>query len=204
MKEEEKALRGNLFWPGHPDLVKIKLSAHNLCTEYNLSYEEDPRRPEILKQLLGSMGAGVRIQGPIFFNYGRHTSIGNHFFANYNFVVQDGARVTIGDHFMAGPNVSIVTPSHPLSPRERMGITAGGQEPWAPCYAKPVVIGNNVWLAAGVTVCPGVTIGDNSVIAAGSVVTHDVPPNVLAGGVPCRVIREIPEADSALHLLAAE
>lgn len=201
MREEEKALSGKLFWPGHPDLVSIKLPAHNLCQEYGMLPEEDPRRQEILRTLLKKMGENVRMQGPIFFNYGRHTSIGNNFFANYNFVVQDDAEVTIGDGFMAGPNVSIVTPSHPLPVEERKGLPGENGKTWAPCYAKPVHIGNHVWLAVGVVVCPGVTIGDNTVIAAGSVVTRDIPAGVLAGGTPCRVIREITPQDSVLHLL---
>ena len=147
------------------------------------------------------MGKGVRIQGPIFFNYGCHTVIGDFFFANYNFVVQDDAPVTIGDHFMAGPNVSLVTPQHPLVASERVGIPGEDGQLWPPCYAEPIQIGNNVWLGAGVTVCPGVTIGDNVVVGAGSVVLQDLPSNVIAVGVPAKILREITPADSAMHRL---
>lgn len=188
MKEEEKLLAGKIFSPVHPELVAIKLVSHNLCTEYSQSYEtETEKREQILDKLLKSHGKGTRIQGPIFFNYGCHTTIGDSFFANYNFTVLDDAPVTIGDHVMMGPNVTIATPVHPLIAEE-----------WEkyPCYAKPVTIGNYVWIASGVTVCPGVTIGDRSVIGAGSVVTKDIPEGVFAAGSPCRVIRPITEQDS--------
>lgn len=202
MKEEEKALSGKLFSPGDPDLVAIKHICHDLCQHLNACVEEDPRREELFRQIVGQAGLRPRFNAPLWFNYGSHTVIGDDFFSNVNFVVQDDAPVTIGDHFQAGPNVSLITPLHPLMAEERAGMQDAAGMTFSPCYAKPIHIGNRVWLATGVIVCPGVTIGDGTVIAAGSVVTHDIPPHVLAGGVPCRVIREITEVDSVSSLLA--
>ena len=117
-------------------------------------------------------------------------------FTDFNLTVQDDARVTIGDCCNFGPNTTIVTPLHPMIAEERNAFTLPNGETKRLCYAKPVKIGNNCWFGAGVTVCPGVTVGDNCVIGAGSVVTHDIPENSFAAGVPCRVIREISESDS--------
>lgn len=201
MTPEERALGGRLFSPGDPELVAIKRVSHLLCQKFNAMPEDDPQRENVFRQIVRSVGRSPRINNPIWFNYGQHTVIGDNFFANVNFVVQDDAAVTIGDHFRAGPNVCLVTPLHPLWGSERLSMEDAQGNAFAPCYAKPIHIGNNVWLAANVTVCPGVTIGDNVVVAAGSVVTHDLPDNVLAGGVPCRVIREITAADSVANLL---
>ena len=195
MTEHEKIFEGKMFSPRSDELRAVKHKAHNLCTEYNMLTEDNPRRAEINQEMLSSRGEGVNFQGPVQFNYGMHTKVGSNFFANYNFTVQDDGGVTIGDNFMAGPNVTLSTPLHPLSGKQRRGMINEKGESFVPCYAKPIVIGDDVWLCAGVTVCAGVTIGDGAVIGAGSVVTHDIPPNVLAYGVPCRVIREITEED---------
>ena len=136
------------------------------------------------------------MQGPIFFHYGCHTRIGKRFFANYNLTVQDDAPVTIGDDCDFGPNVTIVTPIHPMLPDERYRMLNENGESKRMCYAKPVTIGNHCWLGANVVVCSGVTIGDNCVIGAGSVVTRDIPSNSFAAGCPCKVIRAITEQDS--------
>ena len=201
MTEHEYLLAGKIFSPVCQELKDIKLVAHDLCVEYGMTYERDgEKRQEILKKLLKSFGDGLRVQGPIFFNYGCHTSFGKNCFCNYNFTVQDDAPVTIGDRVQIGPNVTITTPFHPLIASERSGFTdMNGIEYPAPCYAKPVTIGNNVWIGAGVIICGGVTVGDGAVIGAGSVVTHDVAPNSLVAGVPARVLREITEADSMLN-----
>ncbi len=197
VSEEERALSGVLFTPGDPELVAMKRIAHNLSRDYNLTYEEETdKRDEIIDKLLKSHGEGCRMQGPIFFHYGKHTSIGKHFFANFNFTVQDDALVEIGDNNNFGPNVTIVTPVHPLLPRERDLIADKDGNPKHMCYAKPVKIGNDCWFGAGVIVCSGVTIGNNCVIGAGSVVTKDIPDNSFAAGNPCRVIRPITESDS--------
>lgn len=138
--------------------------------------------------------------GPIRFHYGCHTRVGAHCFMNFNFTVQDDAPVTIGDHNNFGPNVTIVTPMHPMLAEERRGmICSDGVERFL-CYAKPVTIGNDCWFGANVVVCPGVTIGDNCVIGAGSVVTRDIPSNSFAAGVPARVVRTITEKDSVRNI----
>ncbi|WP_043891391.1 sugar O-acetyltransferase [Paenibacillus sp. Aloe-11] len=197
MKEEERIFQGKLFAPSHPDLKLIKRNAHNLSRYYSDMYEnQEEERNSILQKLLGRIGENCYMQGPIFFHYGTHTEIGDHFFANYNLTVQDDAKIKIGNNTLFGPNVTIATPIHPFIASERKQMINQKGEVKHLCYAKPVTIGNNVWLAANVTVCGGVTIGDNCVIGAGSVVTRDIPANSFAAGVPCKVIRPITEADS--------
>ena len=145
--------------------------------------------------MLGQIGEGTFLQGPIYFHYGTHTKIGAHVFINFNFTVQDDAPVEIGDHCDFGPGVTIVTPGHPMRASERLAMLDKNGEAKHLCYARPVKIGSNCWFGANVTVCPGVTIGDNCVIGAGSVVTRDIPAGVIAAGVPCRVIRKLTEKD---------
>lgn len=196
-KEEQRIAAGVLFCPGDPELKAIKLRAHNLDTEYNATFEnEAEKRSRILKELIGEMGEGSFIQGPIAFHYGQHTKIGKRFFGNFNLTIQDDAQVTIGDDCNFGPNVTIVTPIHPMLPEERKVLYDSEGVSRHVCYAKPVHIGNDCWFGANVVVCPGVTIGDNCVIGAGSVVTRDVPANSFAAGNPCRVIREITQEDT--------
>ena len=201
MSPEEKIRAGVLFCPGEPELVAIKRKTHNLNVDYNQTHEDEvEKRAAILSEIIGEMGEGVRIQGPIAFLYGKQTKIGKIFFANFNFTVQDDGEVTIGNDCNFGPNVTIVTPVHPMVASERRLMRTGAGEEKRLCYAKPVHIGNDCWFGANVTVCPGVTIGDGCVIGAGSVVTRDIPANSFAAGVPCRVIREITEADSMVHM----
>lgn len=201
MSPEEKIRAGVLFCPGEPELVAIKRKTHNLNVDYNQTHEDEvEKRAAILSEIIGEMGEGVRIQGPIAFHYGKHTKIGKNFFANFNFTVQDDGEVTIGNDCNFGPNVTIVTPVHPMVASERRLMRTGAGEEKRLCYAKPVHIGNDCWFGANVTVCPGVTIGDGCVIGAGSVVTRDIPANSFAAGVPCRVIREITGADSMVHM----
>lgn len=198
--EEAKIFAGVLFKPGDPELRAIKLRSHNLCSRYNRTFEDETElRDQLLNDILGHRGKNVFMQGPIFFHYGRHTSIGNNFFGNYNLTIQDDAKVTIGNNVNFGPNVTIVTPIHPMLPNERNQMLDEQGVPSRFCYAKPVTIGNNIWFGANVVVCSGVTIGDNCVIGAGSVVTRDIPANSFAAGVPCRVIREITQADSMVN-----
>ncbi len=197
MHEEEKIRAGILFCPADPELKAIKQKTHNLNVDYNGTHEdESQKRAAILSEMIGSLGDGCFLQGPIAFHYGKHTKIGKNFFANFHFTVQDDAEVTIGDDCNFGPNVTIVTPIHPMLATERKAIRTPKGETKTLCYAKPVHIGNNCWLGASVTVCPGVTIGDNCVIGAGSVVLRDIPANSFAAGVPCKVIRPLTEADS--------
>ncbi len=197
MTEEEKLSRGLLFTPGDPQLKAIKLRTHNLNLRYNATFEdESEKRDSLLRQILGKMGAGCFMQGPIYFHYGQHTFVGDNFFANFNFTVQDDAPVTIGNDCNFGPNVTIVTPLHPMLPQERKAMRDRDGNPVRLCWAKPVTIGNDCWFGANVVVCPGVTIGDGCVIGAGSVVTRDVPSGAFAAGNPCRVVRMLTEADS--------
>ncbi len=165
--------------------------------DYNNTHEDEAeKRAAILSEIIGAFGEGGFIQGPIAFHYGKHTKIGKNFFANFNLTVQDDAEVTIGDDCNFGPNVTIVTPLHPMLPDERRAMLTAQGEMRHLCYAKPVHIGNDCWFGASVTVCPGVTIGDHCVIGAGSVVTRDIPANSFAAGVPYKVIREITQTDS--------
>ena len=200
MCEEAKQAAGRLFDPNDIELKLVKTRTHKLNVDYNQTYEvETEKRAAILREILGSLGEGSFIQGPIAFHYGQHTRIGRNFFANFDLTVQDDARVFIGDNCYFGPNVTLVTPIHPLLAAERNRIDGPDGKPHRLCYAKPIYIGNSCWLGASVTVCPGVTIGENCVIGAGSVVTEDIPANSLAAGVPCRVIRTLSDADSLRH-----
>ncbi len=195
--EEKKIFAGTLFCPGDPELAALKQKAHNLNQDYNRLYEHQAQeRNAILHSLLGRIGEGTFLQGPITFHYGCHTTIGNRVFINFNFTVQDDAPVTIGDDCNFGPNVTIVTPVHPMLPQERKAMLDSDGIVRHMCYAKPVTIGHDCWFGTNVVVCPGVTIGDNVVIGAGSVVTRDIPSDCFAAGNPCRVIRPITEADS--------
>lgn len=201
MTEEERIFSGRLFASEAPELVAKKRRAHRLSQEYNNLFEEDSEgRNRILGDLLEAVGEGTWMLGPIHFHYGCHTRIGAGCFMNFNFTVQDDARVTIGDHCNFGPNVTIVTPLHPMLPEERRGIACSDGVERFLCYAKPVAIGNDCWFGANVVVCSGVTIADGCVIGAGSVVTRDVPANSFAAGVPARVIRPITKADAIENL----
>lgn len=197
MYEEQKIFAGLLFSPADDELKAIKLKTHNLNIDYNSTYEDEvEKRNKIIKQIIGKIENGFFFQGPIYFHYGKHTSIGKNFFANFNLTIQDDATVSIGDDCNFGPNVTIVTPVHPLIANERRIMLNENGEEQHLCYAKPVKIGNDCWLGANVTVCSGVTIGNGCVIGAGSVVTKDIPDNTFSAGVPCRVIRKITEKDS--------
>lgn len=194
--EEERLLAGAWFNPLDPELVAVKRRAHNLCLDYGRLYEDAvEERNAIVDQLLLRHGENVYMQGPIYFNYGVHTTIGDDFFANYNLMVSDDALVTIGNGVMIGPNCTLATPRHPLVAEERWDTAADGTL-FRPCQAQPIVVEDNVWIAANVVICGGVTIGTGAVIGAGSVVTRDIPPHTLAAGNPCRVIRQVGEQDS--------
>ena len=141
MTEEQKIFSGILFCPGDPELKAIKLKAHKLNIDYNSLYEDETeKRNAILKELVGSMGEGVFIQGPVTFHYGVHTTIGDRTFINFNFTVQDDAKVTIGSDCNFGPNVTIVTPCHPMKADERKSMLDAEGNRKRFCYAKPVVI----------------------------------------------------------------
>lgn len=203
MTEEEKIFAGKMFDPRKKELKDIKHKAHEACRRYNQMDEYDPDRLPIMKEILGSVGNTYYFQGPVQFNYGSHTFIGENFFANFNFTVMDDARVYIGDNVAIGPNVSLMATNHPLLAQERMGMDAEGKTTMAE-YAEEIHIGDNVWIACNTVVIGGVTIGKNCVIGAGSVVTKDIPEGYLAYGNPCRPVRPITEADSMKHLILPE
>lgn len=197
MTEKEKMLAGKIYNPSDKELASLRLQAHKLSKMYNDTFEdEEEKREQILKELVPNRKKGAFLQGPVQFDYGVFTSIGKNFYANFNFTVLDCCPVKIGDNVMIGPNVSIMTPVHPLRYQDRNMKEKADGTLYDDEYAKPITIGNNCWIASCVTVTGGVTIGDGCVIGAGSVVTRDIPANSFAAGNPCRVIREITEADA--------
>lgn len=186
--EEYHALlnSGELFVATDPELMRYQRTLVERIDAYNATPENDEgyaTRESILRQCMGTYGEGLCIFPPLHANWGlAHVHVGKNVFMNYNAVLVDDGDIFIGDDVMFGPNVTIVTAEHPLSPELRR---KGYQ------YNKPVHIGNNVWIGADATVLAGVTIGDNSVIGAGAVVTRDVEPNSVAVGVPARVVKKI-------------
>ena len=199
MTEKEKMLAGKIYDPSDEELATLRTKAHNLSQDYNKTYEtEEDRRKEILDELIPNRKEGVYLQGPIQFDYGVFTTIGENTYANFNLTVLDCAPVTIGDNVFFGPNVSILTPVHPIRYEERNQYRKEDGQMTDREYAKPITIGSNCWLAGNVTICGGITIGEGSVIGAGSVVTRDIPSGVVAAGVPCRVIRDITDEDRML------
>lgn len=201
MTEREKMLAGKIYDPTDQELAERRTLAHNLNTKYNATLESDEQtRTEILDKLLPNRKKGAYLQGPVYFDYGDNTFVGENFYATFHFTVLDVCPVHIGDNVMIGPNVSLYTAMHPLRWQQRNTRTRADGSSYDYEYAKPIRIGNNCWLAGNVTVCGGVTIGDGCVIGAGSVVTRDIPPNSLAVGNPCRVIRQITEADRIENL----
>jgi maltose O-acetyltransferase len=197
MTEREKMFAGKVYDPFCEGMPEERTNAHRLCKLYNDTFDtETEKRAEILKELLPNCGENVYLQGPIYFDFGKHTTIGKDSYANFNFTVLDEGRVTIGSSVFIGPNVSLLTPIHPLCYQDRNSFfneKTGNVTNLE--RAGEITIGDNCWLAANVTVCGGVTIGAGCVIGAGSVVTRDIPPNSLAAGNPCRVIRQITDAD---------
>lgn len=168
-----------------PILVSARKQSTKLTTAIN--DEQDMAKKEtLIRNLFGSAGIAPDLNPNFRCEFGRNIHVGDYFYANYDTVILDGAKVTIGDRVLFGPKVGLYTSNHSFDARER---ELGG------CIAKPITIGNRCWLAANVTVLPGVTIGDDVIIGAGRVVTHDIPSNVIAVGNPCHVLREITAAD---------
>ena len=168
--------------------AELEQAAHRavrLAGEYQAAYAADAETARsILAELIGQLGEGVVIKPPLFVDYGAHISVGAGTFINFNLTALDVAAITIGRDCQIGPNVQLLTPTHPLAAQPRRDKIEA---------ARPITLGDNVWLGGGVIVLPGVSIGDNSVIGAGAVVTRDVPANVIAVGNPARVIRSIPD-----------
>lgn len=195
MSEKEKMLEGKIYIPFDEELGRRNSLAYSLCLKYNSLHKNDPKRIEILKELCPNLGQDITFAGPIWFDYGDNIYSEDHIYANYNFVVLDCAKIYLGSNVFFGPNVTLATPLHPLLAKERAMFLKDGnyvdQE-----YAKEIHIGSNCWIASNVTICGGVTIGENTIIAAGAVVTKDIASNVLAGGVPAKVIRKLSKEDS--------
>lgn len=187
MNEKERMLRGLPYKAWLDGLEAEREACKAVIYQFNLLRpEERDRIPEILKGLFGKTGEDIWIEPPFHCDYGWNIEAGENFFANYGLTVLDVGKVTFGDNVVIAPNVSIYTAGHPIHPESRNS----GYE-----YGIPISIGNNVWIGGSVVILPGVAIGDNAVIGAGSVVTKDIPGNVIAAGNPCRVIRTITEED---------
>lgn len=184
MTEKDKMLLGIIYDANSDaELIAERLECKEMCRDYNdLRPCQSGEREVLLRAILGHVKEGIQIEQPFHCDYGYNISVGNNFYANFNLVVLDEARVTFGDNVFIAPNCGFYTAGHPIDPVERNK----GLE-----YALPITVGNNVWIGAGVSVLPGVTIGDNCVIGAGSVVVKDIPSNSVAAGNPCKVIRKI-------------
>lgn len=183
MTERDKALRGEWFRAGDPILRQERERARLLCHRLNqCAPTEKAARTAILQDLIGSISGEFEILSPFYCDYGSRISIGHRFFANYGCTILDGAEVIFGDDVRIGPNCTFCTPNHAMNPQLRK---EGHQ------IFKPINVGHNVWFGASVTVLPGVSIGDNTVIGAGSVVTRDIPSRVFAAGNPCKVIKSL-------------
>lgn len=188
MTEKEKMLAGELYDCGDPELVARWHLAKRLQQQYNATdCRESQKVDELLNELLGSRGEKVWISAPFFVDYGENIHIGNKVEVNMNCVFLDCNSITIGDNCGIGPGVHIYTVAHPVSPAERL---SGDSQFWK-SFTAPVTIGRNVWIGGGSIILPGVTIGDGTTIGAGSVVTKSIPPNSVAVGNPCRVIKNV-------------
>jgi maltose O-acetyltransferase len=179
----ERMLAGDLYIADDPELAEHNLRAMELMEAFNATPARagDERR-RLLKELLGSIGEDTEIRPPLYVDYGSQITIGARCFANFGLVALDVARITIGDDVQLGPNVQLLTPTHPTEPAPR-------RAKWE--AARPITIGDNVWLGGGVIVLPGVTIGENTVVGAGAVVVRDLPADVVAVGNPARIVRRL-------------
>lgn len=186
MTEKQKGENGLLYNPNYDkELIKQRTHAKELCFLYNqINPVQIEKRNELLCKLFSKLDKNCLIEQPFYCDYGYHIRIGENFYANHNLVILDGAKVEIGDYVFIGPNCGIYTAGHPIKVEERnQGLE----------YAKPITIGNNVWIGGNVCILPGVTIGSNVTIGGGSVVTKDIPDNVVAFGNPCIVKKVIEE-----------
>ena len=182
--QRERMLAGDLYIADDPELARDSLHAMRLMDEFNRSPSDRPlERRAILTRLLGAFGAGSEIRPPLYCDYGYQLRIGARTFANFGLTALDVAAITIGDDVQIGPNVQLLTPTHPVEAEPRRAKLEA---------ARPITIGDNVWLGGGAIVLAGVTIGENSVVGAGAVVTRDLPRDVVAVGNPARVVRTLP------------
>ena len=181
--EREKMLRGDLYLATDPELVAARVRARRLCAQFNaMDPADEEGQRALLSQILGGFGDGSWIEAPLRCDYGTQVRLGAGVFVNFGAVFLDPTTITIGDQTQIGPSVQLLTADHPRDPAKR---TAG------PELARPITIGARVWLGGGVIVCPGVTIGDDTTIGAGSVVVRDIPAGVIAAGNPCKVIKHL-------------
>ncbi|MGW9453258.1 sugar O-acetyltransferase [Streptomyces sp. NPDC055632] len=179
----ERMLAGDLYIADDPEIAERQRRAMRLAERYRTAFLDDPGAARaLLGELLGFAGEEIEVRLPLYVDYGSNISVGARTFVNYNLTALDVAAITIGEDCQIGPNVQLLTPTHPLEPQPRRDKLEA---------ALPISIGDNVWLGGGVIVCPGVSIGDNSVIGAGSVVTRDIPANVVAVGSPARPVRDL-------------
>jgi len=179
--EKQKMLAGELYLAEDPELVADSRRASRLLQRYNSTIaDQQQQRQQILQELLGNVGEKISIVPPFYCDYGSNIYVGNNLFMNYGCVILDCNLVEIGDNVLCAPYVQIYAAYHPVEPEIRLT----GRE-----LAAPIKIGNNVWIGGNAIICPGVTIGDNTTIGAGSVVVKDIPANVVAAGNPCRIIR---------------
>ena len=183
---------GKLYYAGQPELIADQLTYLEKNFDYNqLRPSQQKEKQALLKQLFAEIGESCYIEAPFHANWGgKHVHLGSHVYVNYNLTLVDDTHIYIGDHVMIAPNVVIATGTHPIHPELRRKEAQ---------FNLPVHIQDNVWLGAGCLVMPGVTIGENSVIGAGSVVTKDIPANVVVVGNPCRVLRDISEKDLTVY-----
>ncbi len=179
----ERMLAGDLYIADDPEIGRRQQRAMRLAARYQATFvEERDQAKAVLAELLGSVGEDVEIRPPLFVDYGSNITVGARTFVNYHLTALDVVAITIGEDCQIGPNVQLLTPTHPVEPQPRRDKLEA---------ARPITIGDNVWIGGGAIVCPGVTIGDNSVIGAGAVVTKDVPANVVAVGNPARPVRSL-------------
>ena len=191
MTTRERMQSGKLYFCTDEEIAKEQLECLEILYDYNHTRpSESQKREQILKNLLAEIGENCYIEPPLHANWGKYTHFGNNVYANFNLTLLDDTDIFVGDNVMFGPNVIIATAGHPVDPPLREKVAQ---------FNIPVRIGKNVWIGAGAIVLPGVTIGDHSVIGAGSVVTKDIPPNVVAVGNPCRVLREINDRDKEYY-----
>ncbi len=188
MTEKEKMLCGMIYDANNDrQLIAERMECKELCRDYNdLRPRNLEAREALLRRIIGHVDGNLLIEQPFYCDYGYNISVGKNFYANFNMVILDEAPVTFGDNVFIAPNCGFYTAGHPIDAAERNR----GLE-----YARPITVGHNVWFGAGVSVLPGVTIGDNCVIGAGSVVVKDIPANSVAAGNPCKVIKNISETE---------
>lgn len=184
----EKMHTGELYEPGDPNILAWQAQCLDRLYDYNMTRPaQAEKREALLREMLAEVGEGCYIEPPFHANLGgAHVHFGSYVYANFNLTCVDDTHIYVGDYTMFGPNVTLATAGHPILPELR----AKGYQ-----YNMPIRIGRCCWLGAGVIVLPGVTVGDNVVVGAGSVVTRDLPANVVAVGTPCRVLREVSERD---------